>query len=95
MIGDNLFDVDWNNMAFALEKENNPNPLSRPTNLLEMLNIAKKLSERFNFIRVDLYSNNKKIYVGELTNCHASASALFIPIDAEKIASKIIFNYSS
>src|SRR5262249_40107292 len=90
----NLFDVEWNNMPFALGKENNPNTLSRPTNLLDMLNLAKKLSERFDFIRVDFYSDNKKIYVGELTNCHMSAAYPFIPIDAEKIASKIIFNNS-
>jgi TupA-like ATPgrasp len=88
----NLFDIEWNNMPFALRNENNPNPLSRPTNLLEMLNIAKKLSERFDFIRVDFYSNNKRIYVGELTNCHGNAASPFVPIDAENIASKIIFN---
>jgi hypothetical protein len=90
----NLFDIDWNNMPFALRKENNPNTLSRPTNLLEMLNMARKLSERFDFIRVDFYSDNKKIYVGELTNCHVNASRAFIPINAEKIASKIIFDNS-
>src|SRR5262249_39527954 len=85
----NLFDVEWNSTPFGLRKKNSPNPPSRPTNLLEMLKIAKKLSERFDFIRVDLYSNNRKIYVGELTNCHANARALFVPIDAERIASKI------
>src|SRR5262245_9334235 len=90
----NLFDIEWNIMPFGLRNKNSPNPLSRPSNLLEMLNIAKKLSERFDFIRIDLYSNNKKIYVGELTNCHANARAPFVPIDADKIASKIIFDNS-
>jgi hypothetical protein len=90
----NVFDIEWNNMPFGLRHENSSNLLSRPTNLLEMVNIAKKLSERFDFIRVDLYSNNKRIYVGELTNCHSNATAPFIPIDAEHIASKIIFSNS-
>ena len=59
-----------------------------------MINIAKKLSEPFDFIRVDLYSNDKRIYVGELTNCPGNATNPIIPIDAEKIFSKIIFNNS-
>ena len=62
----NLFDIEWNITPFGLRNKNSPNPPSRPTNLLEMLNIAKKLSERFDFIRIDFYSNNKKIYVGNL-----------------------------
>jgi hypothetical protein len=91
----NLFDVEWNNMPFAFRKENSLNPLRRPTNLLDMINIAEKLSEPFDFIRVDLYSNNKRIYVGELTHCPGNAANPFIPIDAEIIASKIIFNNRS
>lgn len=33
----------------------------------KMVNIARKLSEPFQFVRVDLYFVNKKIYFGELT----------------------------
>ncbi|HXX09033.1 MAG TPA: ATP-grasp fold amidoligase family protein [Pseudolabrys sp.] len=91
----NLFDVEWNSMPFAFRRENSPKPQSRPVNLLDMINIAKKLSEPFNFIRVDLYSNNKRIYVGELTHCPGNAMNPFIPTDSEKIASEIIFNNGS
>ena len=91
----NLFDLEWNSMPFAFRRENSPKLLSRPTNLLEMINIAKKLSKPFNFIRVDFYSDNKTIYVGELTHCPGNAMNPFIPVDAEKIASKIIFSSGS
>src|SRR5689334_23056726 len=91
----NLFDVNWSSMPFAYRRENDPNLLSRPTNLLDMIGIAKKLSEPFGFIRVDLYSNNNRIYVGELTHCPGNAMNPFIPVDAETIASEIIFNNRS
>jgi TupA-like ATPgrasp len=87
-----LYDIDWHRMPFGLRHENDPEPLSRPLNLPEMLNIAKKLSAPFDFIRIDLYSNIERIYVGELTNCHASAMAPINPKDAESIASEFIFN---
>ena len=39
----------------------------KPKNLENLLEIAKKLSEDFSYIRVDLYNINEKIYFGELT----------------------------
>ena len=40
---------------------------ARPDNFDEMINIAKKLSEGFVFVRVDLYNVEGKIYFGEMT----------------------------
>jgi hypothetical protein len=41
--------------------------VDKPNNLEEMLEVSRKLSKGFKFIRVDLYSVNNKIYFGELT----------------------------
>lgn len=41
----------------------------KPKNYDKMLEIAKKLSEDFDYVRVDLYNVDGKIYVGELTFC--------------------------
>ena len=38
-----------------------------PNNLEQMLKIAKKLSEDFPFVRVDLMNVNNKLYFSELT----------------------------
>lgn len=46
--------------------------VERPNNLEEMLAICTKLSQEFKFIRVDLYSVNRRIYFGELTFYHGS-----------------------
>ena len=56
-----------------------------------MLKIAEKLSEDLNFVRVDLYSNGIECLVGEITNCYASASQTFVPLNSEEKASRIIF----
>ena len=53
--------------------------LEKPNNLSEMINIAEKISKYFNFIRIDMYTNNKEIFVGEITNIHGGATEKFLP----------------
>jgi len=42
--------------------------IEKPKNYKIMLELAEKLSEPFDFVRVDLYNLNGKIYFGELTH---------------------------
>ena len=62
----------------------------KPANLAEMISVAEKLSEHFDFIRVDLYSGDDFIYVGELTHCHMTASER-ISTEEEILLSETIF----
>lgn len=63
-------DFEWNVLDYGNDKlakislEDIPN---RPDNLNEMIEVSKKLSEGFPFVRVDLYNVNGKIYFGEMT----------------------------
>lgn len=52
---------------------------NKPKNYSLMLKLAKKLSENFDFIRVDFYNIDGKIYFGELTFCPASGIGTFVP----------------
>jgi len=63
----NLYDTDWNLLPCSLEYETDPNPHPAPALLTELLEVARKLSEDFPFVRVDLYANDGKVYFGELT----------------------------
>jgi len=56
-----------------------PGPFIRPYNLEEMIRVAETLSAGFDFIRVDLYNVNGKIYFGELTCYPAGGLAAFVP----------------
>jgi hypothetical protein len=42
-------------------------------------------------VRVDLYSNGEQLYVGEITHCAECAGGNFIPPQAEKCASALLF----
>ena len=59
--------------------------LNKPNNFEEMVDIARRLSEGFNQVRVDLYTCNKDIYFGELTFFHAGGGQKFEP---EEVNSK-------
>lgn len=54
-----------------------------PVNIEEMISIAEKLSEGFNFVRVDLYNVDGKIYFGEMTFYPASGFGIFTSKDAD------------
>ncbi|EJL6702760.1 hypothetical protein NMS31_003464, partial [Vibrio cholerae] len=43
-----------------------------PENFQEMLNVVDKLASNFEYVRVDLFNVEGKIYFGELTFCPAS-----------------------
>ena len=60
-------------------------------NLKNMIKVASRLSKDFEFIRVDLYTDNNKVYVGELTSICGNASLKFYPSHGEEECSKIIF----
>lgn len=81
---ENYYDIDWNklNMKSIYKNkltENYENEISKPSNLEEMIFLAKKLSKNFNFVRVDFYSVNGKTIFGELTFIPASGFEMFIP----------------
>ena len=52
---------------------------NKPKKLKEMIEIAKKLSSDFDYVRVDLYEVEGKIYFGELTFTDGSGYDLLKP----------------
>ncbi|MCE7566299.1 hypothetical protein LZS85_09280 [Aliivibrio fischeri] len=81
-----IFDINWNEMNYQLDsKFPRVGKCLPPANLSEMIEVAKTLAEDFDYIRVDLYSVNGKIYFGELTQTHGNGTEDFNPscIDRE------------
>ena len=62
-----LYDKDFNLLPFNFGRKKCDNPLNKPDNYKKMIKISEKISNIFEFCRVDLYSINNKIYLGELT----------------------------
>ena len=76
-----FFDIEWNHLPFTNGHPNNPNPIEKPRNFVEMLDIARKLSVGIPQVRIDLYNCNGKIYFGEITFFHWSGIKAFEPIE--------------
>lgn len=89
------FDSDWRDLPFSIGYPRDVRPFPRPATLEKMLDIASRLSERFPFVRVDLYTNGEEVLVGEITHCHDNAAARFIPAEGEQWASVLLFGDKS
>lgn len=62
-----MFDEDWNIIDVKSSFKKLDIDLQRPKNHKEIIKVIDKLSEDFNFVRVDLFLFKNKIYFGELT----------------------------
>lgn len=75
---------DWTRAPFDIDRRYLKADLDvpKPEKLDEMLDICRKLSKDFKFIRVDLYTLNNQIYFGELTFIQGSGYDPIEPMDA-------------
>lgn len=63
----NFYNLSWEKQELVLNYDNYSGIINQPKNLDMMIEISKKLSNDFNFCRVDLYVSNNNIYFGEIT----------------------------
>lgn len=78
----NFYDVNWNILDIKEGNfQNSEKIIEMPLNFNEMVEIAEKLASTFQFVRVDLYNVDGKIYFGELTFTPASGANAFKPIE--------------
>ncbi len=74
----NLYSSTWDSLQARLTLENHaPDP--KPQCLEDMLRIAHLLAQPFEFLRVDFYVVQGRLYVGELTNYPGAGFEKFIP----------------
>lgn len=65
----NFYDENWNKLNFTIGTEMYDYDIKKPKNFDKMIEIVKKLSKDFDYVRVDLYNIGGEIYFGELTFC--------------------------
>lgn len=77
------YDTDWNFYPQYIKRADHyipcTTPLPRPRCLEQMLVVARRLSEGFPCVRVDLYEVGGKVYFGEMTFTPASGNNSFYP----------------
>ena len=88
-----LLTPNWIKQNYSITFEQYEGKIDKPINLYAMLSTVTKLAKSTNldFIRIDTYTNNKKFFIGELTNIHGNAAETFYPSSGELSATKIIF----
>ena len=72
-----MLDENWNPVDYSSNFKKLNDKIPKPNNLKDILYVIDKLSEDFNFVRVDLFIFNKKIYFGELTFIPTAGYLLF------------------
>lgn len=77
----NFFDLNWNQVNVISDKPLFKGEIDKPFGLEKMIEIANTFSKDFPFVRVDFYSLNNHIYIGELTFYPWSGTVQFTPDD--------------
>ncbi|MCK4664762.1 MAG: glycosyl transferase [Bacteroidales bacterium] len=80
----NFYNVEWEFMPVRLIY-NNANAIEKPNKFNEMILLAEKLAKDFNYIRVDFYNINGKIFFGELTIEPESGFGQWYPKEYDEI----------
>jgi len=79
----NSYDSNWNLLPFTRHYLNTNSPIVKPDNLDKMLEVANKLAEMVHndFVRIDLYDINGRIYFGEFTFYPGGGFEEFYPVE--------------
>ncbi|WP_127845093.1 ATP-grasp fold amidoligase family protein [Psychroflexus aestuariivivens] len=80
-----FYDLDWNKLEFRKGDISNVEEVEKPSNFEEMVEITRKLAQKFPFVRVDLYNINGKILFGEMTFYPSDGRTSFYPEKYNKI----------
>lgn len=80
----NIYDRNLQKMNVRYHWDNFNTDLDFPPNIEDMFIIAEKLGEGFDFVRVDLYNVNGRIFFGEMTNYPNAGHAHFTPHEFDK-----------
>ena len=80
-----IYDCDWEHIDVTYYNKQSGVRVEKPSNLQEILKVAKQLSEDFDYVRVDLYNLGNKVYFGELTFAPNNGFAKIYPEEYDKI----------
>lgn len=78
-------DIEWNKMDFRLAYPDDTTELKKPKDLERILAISKNLSKDFDFVRVDLFLVDGKIYFSELTFTPGNGMDRFFPKEMDYV----------
>ena len=81
----NFYDINWNYLDISSDCPNYGDKIPKPDYFDNLVGVAEKLSEKFPFVRVDLYLIEDRVYFGELTFYPWSGYVQFNPDEFDYI----------
>ncbi|MEV3826265.1 ATP-grasp fold amidoligase family protein [Aeromonas caviae] len=90
-----IYNEDLSLAGFNIQPKYEPinSNYSFPANINELIFLAKKLSDGFKYVRIDMYSVDDEIYFGEMTFCHGSGWEPISPKSADFMLGSIWDEY--
>lgn len=86
-----FYDMQGNMLDVVMNDRRRGEPRPLPARFPEMRDVAERIAAHFEFVRVDFYLTDERIYVGELTHCHNSANGRFRTLEEEREVSRLLF----
>lgn len=80
-----MYDTNWHPLPYYFSLPPEPRNIPKPKSLNQLLSLAAKLSEDFNYVRVDFYLIKNHIYFGELTFIPTAGFGKFDPPKYDQI----------
>ncbi len=86
----NIYDADWNPLYFCwVQGYKDPastrgEEIPAPESFEEMKRIGAEVAKDFDYVRVDFYDVDGKLYYGEVTFYHGGGNDIFTPIEYDK-----------
>lgn len=83
----NIYDKNWNPLYFTWTSKHKKasqirgNEIQPPQHLSEMIQVAKKISKDYPYIRIDFYDLEERLYIGEITHCHGGGFDQMRPLE--------------
>jgi teichuronopeptide biosynthesis TupA-like protein len=90
-VASRAYDRQWRDLRFSITKPLLDGKSPRPVLLDEMVGAAEVIGRHFEFVRVDMYTNDREFLVGEITHCPGSSDSIFRPPEAEKTVNTLMF----
>lgn len=81
-------DTEWNELPYLYKEYLPEQTPPKPEHLGEMVDVAKKLCGDFDFVRVDLYEFQGRIYFGELTFSPVGGILNYFPMETLELLGK-------
>lgn len=85
-----VYDMEWNRIPLTWGIDNFSQPMERPGHLEEMLELSRRLSKDFPFVRVDLYCPDDQIFFGELTFTPGDGLQPVEPFESNVLLGRVI-----